>query len=113
MIKPHRQHPLWIAFIIHRVSGLILAVFLPIHFYVLSLALSPNDELDSLLIWAENPLVKMAEFGLVGLLAIHLFGGLRIMAVELLPWQDKQKTLVASTLAIAFFIALLFLLRAF
>lgn len=113
MIKPHRNHPLWYAFIIHRLSGLILALFLPVHFYVLSLALSPTNELDKLLIWAEQPMVKVAEFILVSLLALHLFGGLRIMAVEFLPWRDHQKTIVASSIAIAFFIGILFLLKAF
>lgn len=113
MIKPHRQHPLWIAFIVHRLSGLVLAVFLPVHFYVLSLAMSPSNQLDDLLIWAEHPLVKFSEIGLVALLALHLFGGLRVMALELLAWQAYQKTIVASTLAAAFFIALLFLLRVF
>lgn len=113
MMKPHRQQPLWFAFILHRISGVALALFLPVHFYVLSLALSPTDQLDSLLIWAQNPMVKLAEFALVFLLAVHLFGGLRLMALELLPWHNKQKTLAASAVAIAFFVAILFLLRAF
>lgn len=113
MIKPHRNHPLWYAFIVHRISGLLLALFLPVHFYILSLALNNANKLDSLLIWADQPLVKFAEFGLVALLALHLFGGLRIMALELLPWQEHQKTWVASSIAATFFIALLFLLRAF
>ena len=42
------------------------------------------------------PLVKFAEFGLVFLLAVHLFGGLRLLALEFLPWRDWQKTLAAS-----------------
>ena len=39
MIKPHRNHPLWYAYIVHRLSGVGLALFLPAHFYVLGLAL--------------------------------------------------------------------------
>lgn len=90
MIRPHRGHPLWLAYILHRLSGLALAMFLPAHFYVLSLALTaPN--LNDFLRWADNPLVKVAEFGLVFLLAVHFFGGLRLMAFEFLDWSRIKK----------------------
>ncbi len=38
-LSGHRKQPLWFAFILHRISGLVLALFLPLHFWVLSLAL--------------------------------------------------------------------------
>lgn len=113
MIKPHRSQPLWFAFILHRLSGLGLALFLPFHFLVLGFALKQSTELDSVLHWAENPLVKIAEGGLVFLLAVHLFGGLRLLALEFLPWRSGQKTFAAVAVALAFFVALSFLLRAF
>ena len=112
MICPHRSHPLWYAFMLHRLSGLALALFMPAHFYVLSLALTQPDELDVFLNWAEYPMVKVAEFGLVFLLAVHVFGGLRLLALEFLPWSAKQKTLAASTIAISFLISGTFFLRA-
>jgi fumarate reductase subunit D len=62
--------------------------------------------------WSEQPLVKFAEFGLVFLLAVHFFGGLRLLALEFLPWQPQQKTFAAIVAALAFFVALGFLLRA-
>ena len=37
--------------------------------------------------------MKLAEMGLVLLLAAHLAGGLRVLALEFLPWRDWQKTL--------------------
>lgn len=112
MIKPHRNQPLWYAFILHRISGVALAVFLPAHFLILGLALNNPESLDGMLQWTENPLVKFAEFGLVFLLAVHLFGGLRLLALEFLAWGPRQKTLAAAAVAIAFFVALVFLLRA-
>jgi fumarate reductase subunit D len=112
MIKPHRGQPLWIAFLFHRISGLGLAIFLPFHFYLLGLALEHSDTMDGLLHWSDYPLVKFAEFGLVFLLAIHLFGGLRLLALEFLPWNDRQKTLAAIAVAGSFLVACSFLLRA-
>ncbi|MEZ5880342.1 MAG: succinate dehydrogenase, cytochrome b556 subunit [Gammaproteobacteria bacterium] len=112
MIRPHRGHPLWLAYILHRLSGLALAMFLPAHFYVLSLALTAPKNLNDFLRWADNPLVKVAEFGLVFLLAVHFFGGLRLMAFEFLDWSKNQKTWAAAIVAFAFMIASGFLLRA-
>ena len=112
MIKPHRRQPLWLAHWLHRVSGVLLALFLPVHFYLLALAIENEAALDNALAWTSQPLIKVAEFGLVFLLGVHLFGGLRLMALEFLPWNEKQKTFAATALALAFVIALGFLLRA-
>ncbi len=112
MKKTHRGHPLWLAYALHRASGLGLALFLPVHFHVLSLALTQPEELDDFLNFADNPWVKIAEFGLVFGLAVHMFGGLRLMAMEWLPWTERQKTLAASAVAISFLISGTFFLQA-
>lgn len=112
MTRPHRSHPLWYAYALHRISGLGLALFLPFHFYILSKALHAPEALDGFLRFAENPWVKGAEFGLVFGLAVHMFGGLRLIALEWLPWLNKQKTLAALAVASSFLIATLFLLKA-
>ncbi|MCK5932754.1 MAG: succinate dehydrogenase, cytochrome b556 subunit [Fulvimarina manganoxydans] len=111
-MHPHRQHPLWLAFFLHRVSGIALALFLPAHFYVLALALTDPSQLDGFLAWTSNPLVKIAEYGLVFLLAVHMFGGLRLLALEFLPWSARQKSLAAASLALAFFLSTTFFLQA-
>lgn len=111
-MRTHRSHIHWLAYMLHRTSGLALVLFLPIHFYVLSLAITNPKSLDGLLLWAENPWVKATEFGLVLLLGIHFFGGLRIMALEFLPWTSRQKTLLAAVFAGSFIAAFSFLLGA-
>ncbi len=112
MIRPHRNHPLWYAFVLHRLSGLALALFLPAHFYVLSLALTSPAALDELLVWTDSPIVKFAEFGLVFLLSVHLFAGLRLLALEFLSWSSRQKTVAAGAVALAFLTSSLWLLGA-
>ncbi len=112
MIRPYRRQPLWFAFMLHRLSGLGLAVFLPVHFYVLSRAITDPEALDGFLRWSEQPTVKAAEFALVFLLAAHMFGGLRLMALEFLPWSTRQKTYAALALAGAFAVSVSFLLSA-
>ena len=107
-----RAHPLWLAHFLHRLSGIGLALFLPFHFWVLALAMTDPVQLDWFLEQTEISLVKVAEFGLVFLLGVHMFGGLRLMALEWLPWRPAQKTLAAAAVAISLFFACLFLLKA-
>ncbi|MEM7499315.1 MAG: succinate dehydrogenase [Pseudomonadota bacterium] len=111
MIRPHRRHPLWLAFLLHRISGIGLALFLPAHFYVLSLAVN-EAAMDAALTWTANPLVKLAEGVLVFLLAVHLFGGLRLLALEGLGWSHAQKTVAAGAVAASAFVSGLFLFQA-
>lgn len=110
-MRPARAHPLWLAFVLHRLSGLALAVFLPLHFWVLSLALTRPEKLNQFLSFAEQPVVKVTEFGLVFLLAVHAFGGLRLMALEWLPWSAPQKTLAAGAVGVAVLISGTFFLQ--
>lgn len=102
-MNPARNHLAWWAFAVHRLSGVALALFLPAHFLVLGTALKGEMALDEFLLWSEQPLVVAGEWILVMLLAAHLAGGLRILALEFLPWRNWQKTL--ATLAAAFALA--------
>jgi fumarate reductase subunit D len=112
MKAPARTHPLWWAFIVHRLSGVGLALFLPLHFWVLAMAMTDPSRLDGFLHLTENGLVKLAEVGLVFGLAVHMFGGLRLMAMEWLPWTPSQKILAAGATAISILIAVLFFMKA-
>ncbi len=107
-----RAHPLWFAFLLHRLSGLALALFLPVHFSILAMALRHPARLDGFLQWAQAPAVKLAEFGLVFLLSVHFFGGLRLLALEFLPWSERQKTLALGAVSLALLLGGVFLLRA-
>lgn len=106
-----RGHPAWIAFLVHRLSGLALALFLPLHFWALGHAIRGEAALDGFLRWTDNPVLKVAETVLVVLLAAHLAGGLRVLALEFLGWRAQQKTMVAASAGIAFATGLLFLLN--
>ena len=95
----------WVAHV-HRISGIALAVFLPLHFWALGNAL----QLDSFLAWTEQPLVKAGEWAIVVALAAHLGGGLRVLAIEFLDWHEWQKTLAALAAAVTLAVGLAFAL---
>ena len=108
----HRHSALWIAAMVHRISGVALACFLPLHFLTLGLAIDGEARLDGFLVWTANPAVKLAETALVFLLAVHMLGGIRVLVIENLPWRDGQKQLVTAALVAATLAAIAFLVRA-
>jgi fumarate reductase subunit D len=109
----HRGNVLWLAALVHRVSGLALAAFLPLHFLALGLAIEGEARLDGFLRWSEQPLVRLAEGGLVALVAIHLLGGLRLLVLENFSWRDGQQRLAILSAALAGLAAFVFLARVF
>ena len=106
-----RNHPAYWAFLVHRVSGVLLSIFLPLHFWALGQALQGEAGLESFLRWSDQPLAKFAETALVLLLAAHLTGGLRLLALEFLAWRDWQKSLLAAAAGITLAAGLAFLLN--
>lgn len=85
-----RRHSGFVAFLLHRLSGVLLALFLPLHFLTLGLALEGTQSLDAFLAFAELPLVKFSEWALVVLLTLHLALGVRVLSLELLPWKGMR-----------------------
>jgi fumarate reductase subunit D len=109
----HRQGVLWIAALVHRLSGLALAIFLPPHFLTLGLAIRGEAPLESFLRWSDQPLVNLGESALVFLLMVHMLGGLRLLVIENLPWRDGQKEIATIAAALSAVIALFLLARMF
>ncbi len=113
MLGPRSQHHAGrLAARAHRLSGVLLAVFLPFHFLALGLALEGAERLDGFLAWSDQPLVKIAEWGLVTLLSVHLLAGLRVLALEFLPWRDARKSWITAGGVIAAATGLVFLASA-
>ncbi len=82
-----RNHPSYWAFFVHRVSGLLLAAFLPIHFLALSLALKGDAALGGFIAFTDTAVFKLGELVLVILLTAHLVGGLRLLMIAFRPFS--------------------------
>jgi fumarate reductase subunit D len=109
----HRKSVLWMAALVHRLSGLALAIFLPLHFLTLGLAIHGEAQLEGFLRWSDQPLVKLTESGLVFLLMVHMLGGLRLLVIENLAWRDGQKQLATIAAGLSAVIAFILLARMF
>lgn len=90
-----RQHAAYWAFLVHRLSGLALAAFLPVHFWALGQALHGASALEGFLRWTDAPLFKLAEWGLVVLLSLHLMGGVRLLLIEFGTSSGLRKDWIA------------------
>ncbi|MFM9851002.1 MAG: succinate dehydrogenase, cytochrome b556 subunit [Hyphomicrobiaceae bacterium] len=114
MTGPHnaayRWDTLWIFAQVHRVSGVLLAIFLPLHFLALGLAIDGEARFEGFIAWTQNPIVKLAETALLFTLAVHLLGGLRVLIVENLSWRPQQKQMALGVAAVAAVVAIVFLI---
>lgn len=115
-MKGYRQHKGYYAFLGHRISGILLALFLPVHFYVLGLALDRRAALDQFLAFGEMPLVKFAEWGLIILLALHFCFGVRLLVLEFFSWPSPRQARtnwIVGGVVVSLVVGFIFLLRVF
>jgi fumarate reductase subunit D len=105
-------HPGFIAAMLHRLSGIALSIFLPVHFYVLALALEGADALDSFLILTSTPAAKASESLLVIALSLHMALGLRILAIEFLAFRERSASALCACAGLSLAAGLGFLLNA-
>lgn len=69
----------WVA---HRVTGVLIFVFLLVHVLDTSLVRVSPEAYDVVIESYKNPIVGLGEAGLVGAVLFHALNGLRVMAVD-------------------------------
>ena len=82
-----------VAWLLHRLSGVALAVYLIPHFVSVNAARGGPAALDAELGGFATPLFAAAEYVLVLTVAFHLLNGLRIIAIDFLDLSRRQKLL--------------------
>lgn len=110
MIRSTHLRPGFLAALLHRLSGIALAVFLPMHFIALGTALGGAEGLQSFLGMTQAWYVRGAEWGLVTALALHMALGIRVLVIEWLSVRERTAFVVSGCLAGSVAIGLLFLL---
>ena len=96
---------------LHRLSGIALAIFVPFHFIALATVLDGADALDSFLSLTSDPFVKLSEAGLVAALTLHMALGLRVLAIEFLGVRERTAVAVSACIGVGFVLGLSFLLN--
>jgi fumarate reductase subunit D len=111
MIRNPHLKPGFLAAMLHRVSGIALAIFLPLHFVALGMALGGADAFQSFLGVTHNTFVRVAEWGLVTALGLHMALGIRVLAMEFLAVRQRSAITVSVCVACSVTVGLLFLLN--
>jgi fumarate reductase subunit D len=108
MIRASHKQRGYVAAILHRLSGIALAIFLPLHFLALATALNGAKALDSFLALTRQPLVALLEWAIVVALALHMMLGLRVLAIEFFDFREKTPAAFSVCLAAVFVVGLVF-----
>ncbi len=109
MMRASHKQPGFAAALLHRLSGVALAIFLPLHFLALATALDGAAALDSFLAVTRAPLVEASECGLVIALATHMTLGLRILAIEFLNVRERTVAVLTACASAVFAVGAAFL----
>lgn len=110
MMRASHKQPGFLAALVHRLAGIALAIFLPLHFLALATALNGADALDQFLKITQTPLLKFGEWVIVVALALHMALGLRVLAIEFLPVRERTRVTVSICAVAGIAVGLAFLL---
>lgn len=88
------------AWILHRLTGVGLVVYLMIHVWGLR-ALSDPESFNALITKYHSPIFKLGEFLLLVAVVYHAMNGLRIVLIDFLGWAPRQKKLFWTLGAVA------------
>ena len=69
------------AWLVHRISGIALALYLALHIMVLS-SISDKAAFDKFMVMTDSLPVRLMELALMGTVAAHALNGLRLMMLE-------------------------------
>ncbi|MFB6249510.1 MAG: succinate dehydrogenase, cytochrome b556 subunit [Salinibacter sp.] len=83
------------AWLMHRLTGVGLVVYLIIHIWGPQ-SLSDPETFNALIAKYHSPIFKVGEFALLVAVAYHAMNGLRIVLIDLLGWSPKQKKLFVT-----------------
>lgn len=102
----YKWHTGSVAWLIHRITGILLTLYIFLHLYVLSNLKDPESYREIMALM-NHPLIKLSEVGLLGLVLAHALNGVRVTLLEFGVPTKLQKRLfwVAFTTGVILFIA--------
>ena len=92
--KPGLGAYAWVA---HRITGLILVVYLLLHIFTLSVVLQGPDPFDRVMATFENPVVQFLELLLIWIVFWHLLNGIRLIVLHFVPRLNQKPLIIGET----------------
>ena len=88
------------AWILHRITGLLLLFYLLLHLWVLGSANAGPGAFDQRLQLVQSPLFHFLEIGLILTVFYHMVNGLSITVMDFFNLSRKHKTLVTVSVVV-------------
>ena len=93
--------PMAIVSIMHRISGVLLFLLLPLALYLLHASLKSQISFTELHVFVEMPVVKFLLWVLVSAASFHLFAGIRHMVMDCGLGEQVKSARITAYLIIA------------
>lgn len=77
--------------ILHRISGVLLFLLIPLVLWMLSKSLGDPIKFTELQLWLGSPLIKLVLWGLLSALLYHLIAGVRHIIMDM-GWGEELTT---------------------
>lgn len=99
-LQRYRIHLGTAAWILHRLSGLALILYMLVHIWVIHHLIGGEESFNSIMEFFNNPLAKALEIGLVGVILYHLWNGLRVTLVDIGFAVERQKQVFGAAVVL-------------
>lgn len=80
--KRHHMSPGFIAWALHRVTGVLLGLYLFLHIWVIHHLAQGQAAFDRVMSVVQSPMFHILEIGLLGAVLFHGINGIRVVLVE-------------------------------
>ncbi|MGD9123920.1 MAG: succinate dehydrogenase, cytochrome b556 subunit [Desulfarculaceae bacterium] len=99
----YRLHAGYVAWILHRLTGLGLALYIFMHIWVIHHISKGRESFNEVMAVVQSPLFHFLEIGLLGCVVFHALNGVRIILLDYGNAAEKgpHKVWVWATLAVA------------
>ena len=88
-----------IAWILHRLTGLVLVAYLLLHLWGLGAAINGKEAFDARMRTFGGGVFDLLEAAVVMIVAFHMFNGLRVIVVDFVLLTRWQKEMFGAVLA--------------
>ncbi len=78
----YRWHPGYIAWLLHRITGLGLILYLFMHIYVIHHISLGRKEFDQVMALVQNPIAHLLEIWLLACVVFHGLNGIRVVLID-------------------------------
>ena len=82
-----------IAWILHRITGLLLVLYICMHTFVIGSAQLGTESFNKTLAVVQTPVFHVIEIGLIGCIFFHMLNGLRLVVIDFTYLTKTHKVL--------------------